>query len=310
MSEKLPLLSHGHSDTFSYSRFRVYSIRAFIATLLLLPLLGLTYGRFLRSGCISWTGEPTGAAKVLSENPLIDGHNDLLILLRGAYHGHIYEDNFTVPFEQGGLAGHFDIPRAKAGQLGGSFWSAFVPCPADGLDFSDSNYATSVRTTLEQIDLFNRLSEKYPDFFTLAPTAKAAEEAWARGKLISPLIIEGLHQIGNSLATLRLYHSLGVRYATLTWNCHNKYADAAIVFVDGKFQASKPYHGGVSQAGEDLILEMNRLGIMVDLSHVSDDVSVWLDFRFLSLKRLSCIAILRSPRAKPSLGDCRQCAMS
>lgn len=214
---------------------------------------------------------PTGATKVLAKHPLIDGHNDLLILIRGAYDGHIYREDFKEGFEEGGLLGHFDAPRAKSGMLGGSFWSAFVPCPADGFDFSDENYAHSVRITLEQIDLFNRLSEMYPKYFTLAGTAKEAEQAWNDGKLISPLIIEGLHQIGNSLSTLRLYHRLGVRYATLCWNCHNKYADAALVTVDNITQASKPYHGGVSKAGRDLILEMNRLGMMVDLSHVSDD---------------------------------------
>lgn len=125
---------------------------------------------------------------------------------------------------------------------------------------------------MEQIDLFQRLAVKYPDYFTLSGSAKEAEHAFADGKLISPLAIEGLHQIGNSLATLRLYHSLGVRYATLTWNCHNKYADAAAVYVDGKFGASKPYHGGVSKAGQQLILEMNRLG-MVSFAKFRGDTS-------------------------------------
>ena len=151
------------------------------------------------------------------------------------------------------------------------FFSAWVPCPEDGLDFSDAAYAPFVKATLEQIDLFHRLSAKYPRQFTPAGTAVKGETNWRHGKLISPLIIEGLHQIGNSLATLRLYHKLGVRYATLTWNCHNKYADAAVVSVDGENRASKPYHDGVSKAGHDLILEMNRLGMMVDLSHVSVD---------------------------------------
>lgn len=213
-----------------------------------------------------------------------------MILLRAYYHNKINGDNFTKAFEEGGLAGHLDVPRLKLGQQGGAFWSAFVPCPDDGFDFSDKNYAWSVKATLEQIDLFQRLSVKYPDYFTLSGSAKEAEHAFANGKLISPLAIEGLHQIGNSLSTLRLYHSLGVRYATLTWNCHNKYADAAAVTVDGKFGASKPYHGGVSKAGQQLILEMNRLGrlattnfqlqyeltlcttgMLVDLSHVSVD---------------------------------------
>lgn len=214
----------------------------------------------------------SGAQKVLHNTPLIDGHVDLLILIRAIWGNHIYGSNFTEPFEEGGMLGQFDVPRARDGKMGGAFWSAFVPCPADGFDFSDENYAHSVRATLEQIDLFNRLSQQYPKYFTLSRSAKEAEHNFYKeGKLISPLAIEGLHQIGNSLSTLRLFHELGVRYSTLTWNCHNKYADAAVVSIDGEFIASKPYWGGVSKAGRDLILEMNRLGMLVDLSHVSVD---------------------------------------
>ena len=203
----------------------------------------------------------SGVAKILADNPLIDGHNDLLILVRAIYGNRIYDQNFTQPFEEGGLYGHFDVPRAEKGMVGGAFWSAFVPCPANGTDFSDSAYAPFVKMTLEQLDLFNRLSKKYPKYFTLPGSAREAERNfYEHGKLISPLAIEGLHQIGNSISTLRLYHDLGVRYATLTWNCHNIYADAAVVSVDGESVASKPYHGGVSTAGQELILEMNRLG--------------------------------------------------
>lgn len=214
----------------------------------------------------------SGAEKILAENPLIDGHNDLLILLRAIYGNKVYDSNFTKPFENGGLTGQFDIPRAEAGQLGGTFWSAWVPCPADGFDFSNENYAPYVRATLEQIDLYNRLSEKYPKYFTLPTNAAQAERNFASGeKLISPLAIEGLHQIGNSAATLRLYHSLGVRYATLNWNCHTRYSDAAVVSIDGESQRSKPYWHGVSPEGQLLVREMNRLGMLVDLSHVSAD---------------------------------------
>lgn len=88
---------------------------------------------------------------------------------------------------------------------------------------------------------------------------------------ISPFGIEGLHQIGNSISNLRLYYSLGVRYATLTHNCHNIYADAAITEVNGGIRAGPPLHGGVSSAGRHLIKEMNRIGMIVDLSHVSPD---------------------------------------
>ena len=240
---------------------------------LLFLIVCAAWFRWLSSG-LSFTSESTltAAEKVLVDNPLIDGHDDFLILVRAIYGNRIYGDNFTAAFEDGGFAGHVDLPRLKQGRVGGTFWSAWVPCPADGFDFSDKNYAPFVRATLEQIDLFNRLSLKYPATFTLSRTAEEAESAFENGKLISPLAIEGLHQIGNSLATLRLYHQLGVRYATLTWNCHNNYADAALVSVDGKTVASKPYWGGVSKAGRELILEMNRLGMMVDLSHVSVDV--------------------------------------
>lgn len=214
----------------------------------------------------------SGAEKILKENPLIDGHNDLLILIRALYGNKIYDKNFTKPFEDGNLTGHFDLVRSEKGQLGGTFWSAWVPCPTDGFDFSDEAYAPYVKATLEQLDLFKRISAKHPKYFTLPKNAAEAEVNFERkGKLISPLAIEGLHQIGNSIATLRLYYELGVRYATLNWNCHNRYSDAAVVSIDGESQRSKPYWGGVSEEGRKLIHEMNRMGMLVDLSHVSPD---------------------------------------
>jgi membrane dipeptidase len=140
----------------------------------------------------------------------------------------------------------------------------------------EANLHLAVRATLEQIDTYHRLSTAYPEIFTLAPNAAAAEEAFNNGKLISPLAIEGLHQIGNSLSTLRLYHQLGVRYATLTWNCHNRYADAALItnLAAGETVTSEPYWHGLSPAGNLLVTEMNRLGMIVDISHVSKDTMI------------------------------------
>jgi len=274
--EKEPLLPKDastpreHSDGNNSNPRRPFGVRTLVAVFLTLWLtVHLIWWGALDFFMVS---SKSGVDKVLSENPLIDGHNDLLILIRAIWGNRIYNYNFTEPFEDGGMVGHFDLPRAEAGMMGGTFWSAFMPCPADGFDFADEVYAPFVRATLEQIDLFNRLSQKYPKYFTPPKNAAEAERNFYKhGKLISPLAIEGLHQIGNSLATLRLYHQLGVRYATLCWNCHNKYADAALVSIDGETVASKPYHGGVSKAGHDLILEMNRLGMLVDLSHVSED---------------------------------------
>jgi membrane dipeptidase len=100
-------------------------------------------------------------------------------------------------------------------------------------------------------------------------------DAFHNGRLISPVAIEGLHQIGNSLSTLRLYHQLGVRYATLTWNCHNKYADAALESGPGfSAHVAKPFWHGLSPDGRDLVKEMNRLGMLVDLSHVSKETMI------------------------------------
>jgi membrane dipeptidase len=129
-----------------------------------------------------------------------------------------------------------------------------------------------VKGTLGQLDLFHRLGQQYPKYFTPSTTSAEAVKAFEDGRLISPTAIEGLHQIGNSISTLRLYHQLGVRYATLTWNCHNKYADAALeTGANFKTTIAKPYWKGLSSAGRDLVKEMNRLGMLVDLSHVSQD---------------------------------------
>ncbi|KAF1355271.1 putative dipeptidase [Delphinella strobiligena] len=199
-----------------------------------------------------------------------DGHNDLMILLRYYQGNHIYTPDFKDKFENGGMTGHVDLPRLDAGRVGGAFWSAFVPCPANGSDFSDETYAPFVKATLEQLDLFARLRDLYPKYFTPPPNAFAAAHHFRTKQLISPLGIEGLHQIGNSLSTLRLYHTLGVRYGTLTWNCHNRYADAALVSNDkGETVVAEPLWNGVSAEGRALIGEMNRLGMMVDLSHGS-----------------------------------------
>ncbi|KAF1971437.1 hypothetical protein BU23DRAFT_590653 [Bimuria novae-zelandiae CBS 107.79] len=220
------------------------------------PLSNLFQNKSFRHALESLTFEQR-AYKILKENPLIDGHNDLLISLRGLYQNHIYGHDFKEKFENGGFPQHVDLPRLEVGMQGGAFWSAFMPCPV-------------VKMALEALDTYNRLGQLYPKYFTLSPDSHAAEKAFKDGTLISPVIIEGLHQIGNSLSMLRLYHKLGVRYATLTWNCHNAYADAALESNDDfSARIATPYWHGLSLAGRSLVLEMNRLGMLVDLAHVS-----------------------------------------
>ncbi|KAL7271021.1 hypothetical protein RUND412_006249 [Rhizina undulata] len=198
--------------------------------------------------------------KILAKTPLIDGHNDLPIAIRMAYQNRIYEDNFT--FESGFEQGHTDIPRLQKGLVGGIFWSVYMPCPVDDTDFSDAAYYQLIHDTFQQIDVVHRLVSRYSSHLSFAASASAAVEAHSAGKVASIIGVEGLHQIGNSPAVLRHYFDLGVRYITLTHVCNNKYADGALAPSGAKW-------GGLSKDGEKLVREMNRLGMIVDLSHVT-----------------------------------------
>ncbi|KAI3396441.1 hypothetical protein diail_12161 [Diaporthe ilicicola] len=204
---------------------------------------------------------------ILTYTPLIDGHNDLPILLRVLYGNHINNETFQVPFETGKTPGHVDLVRLREGMNGGAFWSVYWGCPGNMTDFSDEIYAPIVQATINQIDLVNRLQELYPTQFSSKVNSSTAEAAFKKGQLISPLGVEGLHQIGNSAANLRRFYDLGVRYATLTHNCPNKYADSAL--WSNPFRKAPSYWGGVSEDGKLLIHEMNRIGMIVDLSHTS-----------------------------------------
>lgn len=127
----------------------------------------------------------------------------------------------------------------------------------------------AVQATLQQIDLITRLKAAYPDEFSSSADSSSALKGFRKGQLVSPLGIEGLHQIGNSIANLRRFYDLGVRYATLTHNCGNKYADAAL--WENPLRKAPAYWGGVSPDGRKLVNEMNRIGMIVDLSHTSTD---------------------------------------
>ncbi|ETS77606.1 hypothetical protein PFICI_09668 [Pestalotiopsis fici W106-1] len=192
--------------------------------------------------------------------PLIDGHNDFPIWIRAYYQNHIYQDNFT---QDAPLYGQVDFPRLRQSRLGGQFWSVYVECPNNSSEYSDSAYREIIHDTLQQIDLVYRLIEEYPSDLVHARTAADVYRQFGSGdgRISSLLGIEGLHQIGNSVSILRMYHALGVRYATLTHTCHNAYADSEA--------PAAPLHGGLSARGWQLVREMNRLGMAVDLSHTS-----------------------------------------
>lgn len=189
-------------------------------------------------------------AKALhGQAPLIDGHNDYPWALRGLDPG---RDLAKADITKSVPALMTDIPRLRAGGLGGQFWSVYVPstmAPAD-----------AVVATLEQIDIVHRMVKRWPETFELALTADDVERAFKRGRIASMIGIEGGHQIDSSLATLRMMYDLGARYMTLTHNNNPPWADAA---------ADQAAHGGLTKFGEEVVREMNWLGMLVDLSHVS-----------------------------------------
>lgn len=213
-----------------------------------------------------WLGflpkDPLLAAQIiLRDAPVIDGHIDLPYLVRSQY-----ANNVTAVDLASRMPGHVDIPRLRKGKLGGFFWSTYVACPEpDGVDRDFLDASWRVRDTLEQIDVSKLLIEKYPKTFRLALTSDDIKEAINSRKIASLLGVEGGHQLGNSIAVLRQYHALGVRYVTLTHTCHNAFADSC-----GYLPGIIPLHGGLSALGKSLIEEMNRLGVLVDLSHTSD----------------------------------------
>ncbi|HVL39392.1 MAG TPA: dipeptidase [Fimbriimonadaceae bacterium] len=182
--------------------------------------------------------------------PLIDGHNDLPIAHRrhAAYDLDKLDIGLPAPRLQ------TDIPRLRQGGVGGQFWSVFIPVSIQGPE--------AIKTTMEQIDFVYQLCRRYPDTFELALTGDDVERIFRSGKIASLMGMEGGHSIDESLAALRMFYVMGARYMTLTHNSNTPWADSA---------TDTPKHGGLTEFGEKVVLEMNRLGMMVDLSHVSPD---------------------------------------
>ena len=183
--------------------------------------------------------------------PVVDGHNDLPWAMRD----HCGYDLGKVDLAGGEPAFHTDLPRLRQGGVAGQFWSVFVPCSLQG--------DAAVKATLEQVDFVHRLVEAFPDDLALCRTAEEVRAATVAGRIASLMGMEGGHSIDSSLGTLRMMHALGVRYMTLTHNENVPWADSA---------TDEPVLHGLSDFGRDVVREMNRIGMFVDLSHVSADV--------------------------------------
>ncbi|QIQ88022.1 MAG: membrane dipeptidase [Erythrobacter sp.] len=198
------------------------------------------------------------ANAALEVAPVFDGHNDVPIQLRARFDNQLGEFDFTDTTMTGethpqGRTMHTDLTRLAEGKVGAQFWSVYVP--------TSLTEAEAVQMTLEQIDVTKRLVARY-DELVLARTADDVENAFRSGRIASLIGMEGGHSIGSSLAVLRQMHELGARYMTLTHNRNTPWADSA---------TDTPEHGGLSDFGKDVVREMNRLGMLVDLSHVSEE---------------------------------------
>ena len=223
------------------------------------PVKTLVYSLFslLILGCGSLSAQTDRTAyidqaiEILESVPLFDGHNDVPWQYRNRVGYKFSELDFydTTHLDR---PMHTDINRLREGRVGAQWWSVYVSAAVPENE--------AVKQTLEQIDFVHRMIEKYPDHFELALTADDVERIFAAGKIASLIGMEGGHSIANSLATLRMMYDLGARYMTITHNRTLDWADAA---------GDDPQHDGLTEFGEEVIREMNRLGMMVDLSHTT-----------------------------------------
>ncbi len=185
--------------------------------------------------------------RILNTAPIVDGHNDLPWVIREKFGGDAENFDISVPAQF-----DTDIPRLRQGMVGAQFWSVYVPSSLSPLE--------AMRVQLEQINIAHRIINLYPNDFSIATSVADINSAYTEGRIASLLGMEGGHTIVNSLGALRSYYDLGVRYMTLTHFHSNDWADSA---------TGEARHEGITEFGREVVREMNRLGMIVDLSHVS-----------------------------------------
>lgn len=201
--------------------------------------------------------------QLLKETPITDTHNDFPYLLRVQLHNEIHNPKNDFDFN-GELHSMTSLPKLRKGKLGCQFFSVYIENKGDTALYQDFNLINNaVRDTMEQIDVTKRLCMEYPEDLEFVRNSDEAMAAYKSGKIAVTMGVEGLHQVDLSLGVLRLYHELGCRYITLTHNCDNPFATALSSITGGLPDK------GLSKLGEKCVLEMNRLGMIVDLSHVS-----------------------------------------
>ncbi|XP_046934924.1 dipeptidase 1 isoform X2 [Lynx rufus] len=194
------------------------------------------------------------AERIMRGTPVIDGHNDLPWRLLTRFNNQLQSERANLT----SLANtHTNIPKLRAGFVGGQFWSAYTPCDTQNKD--------AVKRTLEQIDVIQRMCQMYPETFVCVTNSAGIRQAFREGRVASLVGVEGGHSIDSSLGVLRTLYRLGMRYLTLTHSCNTPWADNWLVDT-GEDKAESQ---GLSRFGESVVKEMNRLGVIIDLAHVS-----------------------------------------
>jgi len=221
--------------------------------------LALLFGLSFAAAAPVATTDAQRIERLLAQTPLIDGHNDLPWEIRERFNGDLSKIDLSrstasLPVPEHGVALMTDIPRLRAGLVGAQFWSVWIPTAIQG--------PAAVQTTIEQIDVVKQMCARYPHDLSMAYSAADIMRLHKAGKIASLIGVEGGHQIDNSLAVLRMYYELGARYMTLTHTTNTSWADSA---------TDNPVHHGLTPFGRAVVQEMNRLGMLVDLSHVSAD---------------------------------------
>jgi membrane dipeptidase len=211
----------------------------------------------LAAPALAAPGDAQRIERLLAQTPLIDGHNDLPWEIRARFSGDVSKIDLSrstaaLPAPTGSPPLMTDIPRLRSGHVGGQFWSVYIPAEVQGPD--------GVQMTIEQIDIVKQICARYPRDLAMAYTAADVVRVHKSGRIASLIGVEGGHQINNSLAVLRAYYELGARYMTLTHAKNNAWADSA---------TDNPTHHGHTPFGKEVVREMNRLGMLVDLAHVS-----------------------------------------
>lgn len=217
-------------------------------------LLILAFAALAVSGQLLAQDHLATAKRILREVPLIDGHNDLPWELRQQVGGQLTRIDLRSDTSAREKPMHTDIPRLRAGGVGGQLWSVYVPMSIEGPE--------AVKAVLEQIDLVKRFTRQYDDTFEMAYSADEIVRIHRSGRIASLIGAEGGHSIDNSLAVLRQLYDAGTRYMTLTHSDNTQWVDSA---------TDDPQHGGLAPFGEEVVREMVRLGMLVDLSHTSPE---------------------------------------